>query len=62
MHLIAFTGYGEELQRRHKEAADGATFEQYLVKPVDLAQVIGAIRRLLAGDGAALGANDPAEP
>jgi len=62
VHLIAFTGYGEELQRRHKEAAGGATFEQYLVKPVDLAQVIGAIRRLLAGDSAPLGANDPAEP
>ena len=61
VHLIAFTGYGEELQRRHTEAADGATFEQYLVKPVDLAQVIGAIRRLLSGDSAPLGANDPGD-
>ena len=62
VHLIAFTGYGEELQRRHTEAAGGATFEQYLVKPVDLAQVIGAIRRLLSGESARAGVNDPTEP
>jgi CheY-like chemotaxis protein len=58
-HLVAFTGYGEELRRRHAEAAGGATFEQYLVKPVDLAQVIGAIRRLLGTDASPPGAKEP---
>jgi CheY-like chemotaxis protein len=47
-HLIAFTGYTEQLQRRHTEAGTKSGFAEYLVKPVDLAQVIGAIRRVLS--------------
>jgi CheY-like chemotaxis protein len=51
-HLIAFTGYSEELMRRHTEAGTKSGFEQYLVKPVDLGQVVGAIRRMLSEDSA----------
>jgi DNA-binding response OmpR family regulator len=49
-HLIAFTGYTEQLQRRHTEAGTKSGFAEYLVKPVDLAQVVGAIRRVLSED------------
>jgi len=47
IHLIAFTGYSEEVQRRNTEAGSKSGFKEYLVKPVDLGQVVGAIRRML---------------
>ena len=61
-HLIAFTGYAEELLRRHTEAGGQAGFQQYLVKPVDIAQVVAAIRRLLVEDPAPLAAPDSTNP
>ncbi|MBI4500344.1 MAG: response regulator [Gemmatimonadetes bacterium] len=61
-HLIAFTGYAEELLRRHTEAGGQAGFEQYLVKPVDIAQVVAAIRRLLSEDSAPLDIRDSPKP
>ena len=61
IHLIAFTGYSEELQRRNTDAGTKSGFEEYLVKPVDLGQVVGAIRRMLGEETAPQEPPRPAE-